>query len=474
MSSLSIRSFSLFREDHRLRDALVLFTLTVLLHLLGGMLRLVQELSFFWPLNAVMAGIFARYVWLNRSYFYAVCFAAMLICDGLTSRWGMGFASVLINFSNIVFIVTLAQLILWDKRRTDSMPGPINALSLFCYCLFAALLCAAIGALGSVDVERATFIPQLADWFSEQFSTAVLILPFILTLTLPSASGAFRLRQLLPVIALVLSIGLGVAVGGAGSITFPLPALIWCAIRYPLPLTCLLTFITGIGEILLVANSLIHFSADARMQPWQLFSTRLGIAAMLISPVIVASSVEAINNLVKQLALRADFDFQTRVYSRSGLCEALKHQPLPSDRLLTIMVLDIDGFKQINEQWGYECGDCVLAQFAQQVRLLVGEKGMVARIGGEEFVVAAQTSSAQEGQMLAETIRQGIASHSFIWGQNKIQLTLSIGLESQNPGTLRVSELFNQLLREADDNMIQAKKSGCNRIYTEKLAESSP
>lgn len=76
--------------------------------------------------------------------------------------------------------------------------------------------------------------------------------------------------------------------------------------------------------------------------------------------------------------------------------------------------------------------------------------------------------------MLAETIRQGIASHSFIWGQNKIQLTLSIGLESQNPGTLRVSELFNQLLREADDNMIQAKKSGYNRIYTEKLAESSP
>ncbi|EPK8994825.1 GGDEF domain-containing protein, partial [Klebsiella pneumoniae] len=179
MSSLSIRSFTLFREEQPVRDALVLFTLTLLLHFLGAMLRLVQELSFFWPLNAVMAGIFARYVWLNRSYFYAVCFAAMLVYDGLTSRWGMGFASLLINFSNIVFIVTLAQLVLWDKRRADSMPGPINALNLFCFCLLAALLCAAVGALGSVDVERATFVPQLADWFSEQFSTAVLILPFI-------------------------------------------------------------------------------------------------------------------------------------------------------------------------------------------------------------------------------------------------------------------------------------------------------
>ena len=62
MSPLSIRSFTLFREEQPVRDALVLFTLTLLLHFFGAMLRLVQELSFFWPLNAVMAGIFARYI----------------------------------------------------------------------------------------------------------------------------------------------------------------------------------------------------------------------------------------------------------------------------------------------------------------------------------------------------------------------------------------------------------------------------
>ena len=474
MSSLSIRSFTLFREEQPVRDALVLFTLTLLLHFLGAMLRLVQELSFFWPLNAVMAGIFARSVWLNRSYFYAVCFAAMLVYDGLTSRWGMGFASLLINFSNIVFIVTLAQLVLWDKRRADSMPGPINALNLFCFCLLAALLCAAVGALGSVDVERATFVPQLADWFSEQFSTAVLILPFILTLTLPSALSGFRFRQLLPVLALVLSIALGVAVGGAGSITFPLPALIWCAVRYPLPLTCLLTFLTGIGEILLVANSLIHFSPDARMQPWQLFSTRLGIAAMLISPVIVASSVEAINTLVKQLALRADFDFQTRVYSRSGLSEALKRQTLPADKLLTVMVLDIDGFKRVNDALGHEGGDCVLTQFAQQVRQLVGEQGMVARIGGEEFAVAAVVDSAQQGYLLAEKIRHGVESQPFGLGQNPIHLTISLGLETREVGHARITELFNQLLLAADDEMVKAKQTGRNRICMPALTESAP
>ncbi|HBV3624291.1 GGDEF domain-containing protein, partial [Klebsiella pneumoniae] len=244
--------------------------------------------------------------------------------------------------------------------------------------------------------------------------------------------------------------------------------------RYPLPLTCLLTFLTGIGEILLVANSLIHFSPDARMQPWQLFSTRLGIAAMLISPVIVASSVEAINTLVKQLALRADFDFQTRVYSRSGLSEALKRQTLPADKLLTVMVLDIDGFKRVNDALGHEGGDCVLTQFAQQVRQLVGEQGMVARIGGEEFAVAAVVDSAQQGYLLAEKIRHGVESQPFGLGQNPIHLTISLGLETREVGHARITELFNQLLLAADDEMVKAKQSGRNQICMPTLTESAP
>jgi diguanylate cyclase (GGDEF)-like protein len=296
-----------------------------------------------------------------------------------------------------------------------------------------------------VDVERATFIPQLADWFSEQFSTAVLILPFILTLTLPSAFGRFRLRQLLPAMALVLSIarrggGRGrehnLPVTGADLVRDSLSA----AADLPVDLYHRHRRNSAGGELV------IHLSPDTRMQPWQLFSTRLGIAAMLISPVIVASSVEAINNLVKQLALRADFDFQTRVYSRSGLSEALKRQPIAENELLTVMVLDIDGFKQVNDRWGHECGDCMLAQFAQQVRQLVGEEGMVARIGGEEFAVAALTSSARDGVLLAEKIRQGIESQTFTWGQNRIQLTISMGLESRAPGSARITDLFNQLL----------------------------
>ncbi|MBX4388941.1 GGDEF domain-containing protein, partial [Mycobacterium tuberculosis] len=115
-----------------------------------------------------------------------------------------------------------------------------------------------------------------------------------------------------------------------------------------------------------------------------------------------------------------DFDFQIRVYSRSGLSEALKRQTLPADMLLTVMVLDIDAFKRVNDALGHEGGDCVLTQFAQQVRQLVGEQGMVARIGGEEFAVAAVVGSAQQGCLRAEKIRHGVESQPFGLGRNPL------------------------------------------------------
>ncbi|HDU1509715.1 GGDEF domain-containing protein, partial [Klebsiella pneumoniae] len=158
----------------------------------------------------------------------------------------------------------------------------------------------------------------------------------------------------------------------------------------------------------------------------------------------------------------------------SGLSEALKRQTLPADKLLTVMVLDIDGFKRVNDALGHEGGDCVLTQFAQQVRQLVGEQGMVARIGGEEFAVAAVVDSAQQGYLLAEKIRHGVESQPFGLGQNPIHLTISLGLETREVGHARITELFNQLLLAADDEMVKAKQSGRNQICMPTLTESAP
>ncbi|MBB1200906.1 GGDEF domain-containing protein [Enterobacteriaceae bacterium 89] len=461
MRSISVPRYTLFSEAHLLRNATALFIVTTLFYAIGAMLRMVQELSLFWPLNAVMAAIFARYVWLNRSYYYAICYGAMLLYDVLTTQWGL--ASLVINASNMVFIIMVAQLVMRDKRRAGSDPGPINALRLFYYCLISAIFCAIVGALGSVGIDRQTFLPLLADWFSEQFSTGVLILPCVMTLTLPHEITRIHWKQLLPVATLILSVLAAIAVGGAGSLAFPLPALIWCAICYPLPVTCALTMIAGASEIILVANGIINLAVSGPLLTDQLFSTRLGIATLAISPVIVSTSVAAINNLIRQVSLRADFDFLTRVYSRSGLYEALKKQPGDANYHLTVMLLDIDFFKSVNDNYGHECGDYVLAAFARQVHDAVGEQGLVARMGGEEFVVAAKTRDPLSGYQLAENIRQRVEAYVFQWRQQPLQVTVSIGTGNGKLGERAVIEAFNELLVEADEYLYQAKKAGRNR-----------
>lgn len=82
-----ISTFRLFQEGHLLRNSIAIFVLTTLFYFIGAELRLVHELSLFWPLNGVMAGVFARYVWLNRLHYYAISYVAMLVYDAM----GAGF-----------------------------------------------------------------------------------------------------------------------------------------------------------------------------------------------------------------------------------------------------------------------------------------------------------------------------------------------------------------------------------------------
>ncbi|HBB8068313.1 TPA: glutaminase B [Escherichia coli] len=415
------------------------------------------------------AGVFARYVWLNRLHYYAISYVAMLVYDAITTEWGL--VSLVINFSNMMFIVTVALLVVRDKRLGKNKYEPVSALRLFNYCLIAALLCAIVGAIGSVSIDSLDFWPLLADWFSEQFSTGVLIVPCMLTLAIPGVLPRFKAEQMMPAIALIVSVIASVVIGGAGSLAFPLPALIWCAVRYTPQVTCLLTFVTGAVEIVLVANSVIDISVGSPFTIPEMFSARLGIATMAICPIMVSFSVAAINSLMKQVALRADFDFLTQVYSRSGLYEALKSPSLKQTQHLTVMLLDIDYFKSINDNYGHECGDKVLSVFARHIQKIVGDKGLVARMGGEEFAVAVPSVNPVDGLLMAEKIRKGVELQPFTWQQKTLYLTVSIGVGSGRASYRTLTDDFNKLMVEADTCLYRSKKDGRNRTSTMRYGE---
>lgn len=142
------------------------------------------------------------------------------------------------------------------------------------------------------------------------------------------------------------------------------------------------------------------------------------------------------------------------------------------------MLLDIDYFKSINDNYGHECGDRVLASFARQVQQVVGEDGMVARMGGEEFAVVVNSGDEQHGYALAERIRSTCGQPSFHRRQQTLYLTVSIGLGSGKAESWQLTEVFlNKLMAEADDHLYRSKKAGRNRtsarLADEQLAASA-
>ncbi|MFK8251087.1 PleD family two-component system response regulator [Ancylobacter terrae] len=129
---------------------------------------------------------------------------------------------------------------------------------------------------------------------------------------------------------------------------------------------------------------------------------------------------------------------------------------------LSLMVIDIDHFKSINDKWGHAAGDEVLRDFAARLRRNVRNVDLACRYGGEEFVVAMPDTDLDVAGRVAERLRARIESELFPIqpGSQRLKVTTSIGIASRlGPG----EDAF-ALLRRADEALYRAKREGRNRV----------
>lgn len=459
--------FTLFNENNNNANALTIFLVTAFFCFVGGHLRLPMELSLFWPVNALIAGMIVRFPFLHSTRIYLTSYLAMVFNDLVFSGWAT--QSFTINFANIIFILVITNILLKRGSAMINRHRPGKALLIFPACLLASLCSATWGTLAEGANTSENFVAQWGDWVSEQFSTGVLLLPFLLTLPgqFRLTSLRYRLKNLLPAVALLASIIAAACIGGGGSLSFPLPALIWCAIVYPIWVTSLITLITGMTEIMLVMNGVMNIQgSDEHLALSHLVSARLGIATVAISPLIVAVSMDAILQLNKQLALRANYDFLTRLLSRSGLYDALRQIDDGRDggqQSIGVVLIDIDYFKAINDSFGHDSGDAVLEEMAQRMRDVIGDRGVLCRFGGEEFVVVFFNQSPAALFAYAEQIRQAIVARKFLLQGNSVSVTVSLGIASESRPEKSCVETVNALISAADKRLYQSKRNGRNQ-----------
>ena len=161
---------------------------------------------------------------------------------------------------------------------------------------------------------------------------------------------------------------------------------------------------------------------------------------------------------VRELSMK---DGLTGLYNRRVLEEMLEIEGRRREpSALSLLMIDLDDFKRVNDSFGHHAGDLILSTFGRFLRKNCREADLIARYGGEEFAVLMTGVSELVAHEVAERIRRKLAETVFVFEGDTIRLTASIGLSFGAPAGGKVDDL----LRQADQAMYAAKNSGRNKV----------
>lgn len=184
-------------------------------------------------------------------------------------------------------------------------------------------------------------------------------------------------------------------------------------------------------------------------------------AGNIIFKFLEKGSLEAISN--QQVFEKAQKDALTGAFSKGALLEkgpeAIKRSEVLTEPM-SVITFDIDHFKKVNDTYGHPGGDYVLKEMGQLIQSrLVRSNDYFARYGGEEFVLILQATPIKTAYDVAERIRQTIELHPFNFYEQKLKVTISIGVAEK-----KEIDSWEELYNRADKALYQSKQNGRNRV----------
>lgn len=192
--------------------------------------------------------------------------------------------------------------------------------------------------------------------------------------------------------------------------------------------------------------------------------TLISILSFSLLFTVVMSAI-AVRDTVHKLRDERDHDPLTRMLNRRSFQErAQKHLGDPKLYPMAVLACDIDHFKRINDTWGHERGDQVLQLVSSILQNNLRQHDLVARFGGEEFVILLTDITLRDAELLAQRIQCDLGSKNAVLPSGP-KLTMSFGISP-------ISESFqlDQALKEADHLLYQAKNAGRDRVHVSGVA----
>ncbi len=176
-----------------------------------------------------------------------------------------------------------------------------------------------------------------------------------------------------------------------------------------------------------------------------------------------------LNEANKKLHVLAITDPLTGLLNRRELFKRLENEIYRASREknhYSLIIIDIDYFKRVNDTLGHTAGDLVLIEISDRLKAALRPYDIIGRYGGEEFFVGVPGADAESRKKIAERIRASISGKPFQIGDNNLDITISLGLTSAIPEGRKkdISHILEAMIEKADSALYRAKDTGRNRV----------
>jgi len=168
----------------------------------------------------------------------------------------------------------------------------------------------------------------------------------------------------------------------------------------------------------------------------------------------------------EKLTQAARIDHLTGLLNRRGFneeAEAESFRAYRSGRQFSVILADVDHFKQVNDEHGHACGDYMLKRVADILGARTRDVDRIARWGGEEFILMLPETDAQGAAILGEKLRDAIADNRFEYEGHRLSITMTFGIAEHRKG-----EPLETCIARADTALYQGKERGRNKVMVGK------
>jgi len=444
---------------------LLLFGAVILaLALIGIWSRPSGAFAALWPANAVML------VWLARSgssaslahYF---CAALAFSAADLMTGASVGNALIL-ACGNLLSVGTGLLFLHLCRLKTIDLSERASVFQVLLLALIGANAGGLLGMVAWPKMFGGTFHEGYFYWAGTDFVNYIAFLPLLFAMPASRIELIRSLRRdlsqtkVLPAITTLLMCGLPVWTDNPNALAFPLLGLLWCAFTYSVFVTALLTLLYCLFALLQISRVFDQGAAD--FSGWaDLMLIRVSISSIALAPIVVSAYIHSTRVQVAKLAYSANHDSLTGALSRAAFMEALQDrmQSLSDGQCVTLFLMDLDHFKNINDTHGHLAGDSAIVHFVQVVQQCLRAGDVIGRIGGEEFAVvfAEENKEDFDAPLIADRIHKTLNDLPLVLPDGKsLPFTVSIGIaECSTPG-----DSLEALVQQADDALYKAKAAG--------------